>query len=69
MNVRLGIVCAHCLCSSSARAVMMKMGQLYLELGVADGARLMFESVLAEDPGNSAAQKLLSDLDGKQPGD
>jgi hypothetical protein len=45
-------------------AVMLKMGQLYSELGVMDGAKLMFESILEEDPGNKAASKLLSDLEG-----
>jgi len=44
--------------------VMIKLGRHYLEIGLADGARLMFETVLKQDDTNSAAKTLLNGLNG-----
>lgn len=43
--------------------VMLKLGNLYLELGIKEGARQMFSSVLAREPENTAARRLLSSID------
>lgn len=43
-------------------SVMLKMGRLYLELEVEDGARLMFEMVLEQEPANQAAKHLLAGM-------
>ncbi len=42
--------------------VMLKLGRFYLELGIEEGARLMFDTVLEKDPANQAATSLLSEL-------
>lgn len=44
-------------------AAMLKLGQLYLEQGVQDGARWAFEYVLERFPDNLAARSLLQTLD------
>ncbi len=41
---------------------MIKLGKHYAEIGVSDGARLMFETVLQQDSSNVSAQKLLAGL-------
>ncbi len=43
-------------------AVMIKLGRHYLEIGLEDGARLMFEAVLQQDESNMAARALLDEL-------
>lgn len=43
-------------------AAMLKLGQLYIEQGVEDGARWAFERVLQRFPDNQAAQILLKSL-------
>lgn len=43
--------------------VMLKLGKHYQEIGVEDGARLMFEAVLQQDETNLSARKLLDELD------
>ncbi|MBE9486671.1 MAG: motility associated factor glycosyltransferase family protein [Chloroflexi bacterium] len=42
--------------------VMIKLGRHYQELGIEDGARLMFEAVLQQDNSNTAAKALLDEL-------
>ena len=42
--------------------VMLKVGKHYAEIGVTDGARLMFESVLQQNNSNASAKKLLDEL-------
>jgi tetratricopeptide (TPR) repeat protein len=42
--------------------VMIKLGKHYAEIGVTDGARLMFEAVLQKDSSNTSAKKLLAEL-------
>lgn len=44
--------------------VMLKLGRLYLELGLGEGAQLMFDAVLEKDPENQAATNLLACVDG-----
>lgn len=44
--------------------VMFKLGRLYLELGLGEGAQLMFNAVLEKDPENQAAINLLESVDG-----
>jgi tetratricopeptide (TPR) repeat protein len=41
---------------------MIKVGRYYHELGVFDGARLMFNAVLEKNPENHTAKRLLSEL-------
>ena len=43
--------------------VMIKLGKHYAEIGVSDGARLMFETVLQQDSSNVSAEKLLAKLE------
>lgn len=48
---------------NSDLSVMLKMGSLYLDLNVEEGARLMFETVLEQEPSNQAAKQLLSEME------
>ena len=41
---------------------MLKCGRLYLELGISEGARVVFKAVLEKDPNNAAALELLSSI-------
>lgn len=43
-------------------AVMMKLGRYYQELGVKEGAELMFSTVLEKDSNNIAAKTLLEEM-------
>ena len=43
--------------------VMIKLGKHYAEIGVTDGARLMFETVLQQDSSNVSVKKLLAELE------
>ncbi|WJW74586.1 DUF115 domain-containing protein [Thiohalobacter sp. IOR34] len=45
-------------------SAMLKLGQLYQEQGILEGARWAFEQVLAQDAGNRAARGLLDALTG-----
>jgi len=42
--------------------VMLELGQLYLELDIVEGTRLMCDSVLTQEPENQAALQLLSTI-------
>jgi hypothetical protein len=43
-------------------SAMMKLGQLYVEIGNTESARKIFESVLKSEPENRAARQLISSL-------
>jgi len=43
-------------------AVMIKLGRYYLELGLLDGAQMMFEAVIERDSSNIAARTLLGEM-------
>lgn len=47
---------------SDDHLVMIKLGKHYAEIGVPDGARLMFETILQQDSSNMSAKKLLAEL-------
>jgi len=42
---------------------MLKMARIYLDLEIIEGAKLMYESVLEQDPENQAALQFFSTLD------
>jgi tetratricopeptide (TPR) repeat protein len=45
--------------------VMTKLGKLFMQLGVREGARALFGHILRQDPGNEAARYLLAELGGE----
>lgn len=64
-NDAINVYTEHITASPTDIASLLQLGRLYEEIQVADAARMAYEMVLEQDPGNRAAQTFLSQLDNR----